>query len=373
MYRLPSKARPARGARLQNVPLARRFALVPLGPPSLRYSSISKAMIKHDEASSEVVLLADRTYKKGVPNSRFAAALCLTIALPLSIVRVHRDRISAGWPLACGEGQAQRRRRGAQRAASLRGAASDSCHTAGAACRGPRHRVVRPAAQPQAAAQLRHRRREQPLRQAHRHRHRTHCRPPLPGQAAAARDRQCAPLRLPRHPASRGAAYAYAHCASVVCSGSEFMLKVDTAPFAPVATRMRVRRAASVLSTVCVRWRMLARCADMATKFDFQLQRNKGLPEQLIPFLRICYCEDEAALKGIDVKSAGDITEADVPILQHLALFLQQRLARCALPASQRGALLVPRLPGASARESRREQGLTDDPRGCRHPRSMPC
>ena len=158
-----------------------------------------------------------------------------------------------------------------------------------------------------------------------------------------------------------------------VCSGSEFMLKVDTPPFAPVATRMRVRRAASVLSTVCVRWRMLARCADMATKFDFQLQRNKGLPEQLIAFLRICYCEDEAALKGIDVKSAGDITEADVPILQHLALFLQQRLARCALPASQRGALLVPRLPGASARESRREQGLTDDPRGCRHPRSMPC
>lgn len=71
--------------------------------------------------------------------------------------------------------------------------------------------------------------------------------------------------------------------------------------------------------------------ADLATKFNFQLQRDKGLPEQLIPFLRICYCEDEAALKEIDVRSAGDITAADEPILQHLALFLQQRLARCAL------------------------------------------
>lgn len=52
---------------MQNVPLARRFALVPLGPPSLRYSSISKAMIKHDEEANEVTLLADRAYKKGAP------------------------------------------------------------------------------------------------------------------------------------------------------------------------------------------------------------------------------------------------------------------------------------------------------------------
>ena len=67
----------------------------------------------------------------------------------------------------------------------------------------------------------------------------------------------------------------------------------------------------------------------MATKFTFQLQRNKQLPEQLIPFMRVCYCTSEEQLKQLDLHHTGEVTESDVPILQHLVLFLQQRLARC--------------------------------------------
>ena len=48
---------------VQDVPLSRRFALVPLGPPSLSYSSTCKALITH--AGDEVQLQVDRAYKKG--------------------------------------------------------------------------------------------------------------------------------------------------------------------------------------------------------------------------------------------------------------------------------------------------------------------
>jgi hypothetical protein len=51
---------------VQKVPLARRFALLPLGPPSLRYTSVCKAMIKHSDETQEVILETDRSYKKGM-------------------------------------------------------------------------------------------------------------------------------------------------------------------------------------------------------------------------------------------------------------------------------------------------------------------
>ncbi|KAG0454986.1 hypothetical protein HPP92_024278 [Vanilla planifolia] len=62
---------------LQNVSLARRFALVPLGPPLLAYKSNCKAMLKADK--DFVHLVVDRDYKAGEgivvwcgpqPNSR---------------------------------------------------------------------------------------------------------------------------------------------------------------------------------------------------------------------------------------------------------------------------------------------------------------
>ncbi|KAK9830198.1 hypothetical protein WJX72_010243 [[Myrmecia] bisecta] len=52
---------------LQGVPLSKRFALVPLGPPILSYSSTSKAMLKYDPAAKEVVLVVDRDVKRGEP------------------------------------------------------------------------------------------------------------------------------------------------------------------------------------------------------------------------------------------------------------------------------------------------------------------
>jgi hypothetical protein len=64
---------------MQGVSLARRFALVPLGPPSLSYSSTCHAMLKHDNDSNEVQLTIDRDYAAGErvyawcgpqPNSR---------------------------------------------------------------------------------------------------------------------------------------------------------------------------------------------------------------------------------------------------------------------------------------------------------------
>lgn len=59
--------------------LARRFALVPLGPPSLSYSSTCKALLTHNDEAGEVQLVVDREYKAGErvyawcgpqPNSR---------------------------------------------------------------------------------------------------------------------------------------------------------------------------------------------------------------------------------------------------------------------------------------------------------------
>ncbi len=50
---------------LQGVEPSMRFALVPLGPPLLAYSSMSKALIKYDKASREVQLAVDRDYEPG--------------------------------------------------------------------------------------------------------------------------------------------------------------------------------------------------------------------------------------------------------------------------------------------------------------------
>ena len=67
------------GHGMQGVELARRFALVPLGPPSLSYSSTCKALLTHDDEAGEVQLVVDREYKAGErvyawcgpqPNSR---------------------------------------------------------------------------------------------------------------------------------------------------------------------------------------------------------------------------------------------------------------------------------------------------------------
>ena len=49
----------------QNVSLARRFALVPLGPPLLSYKSNCKAMLK--AVGDFVQLEVDRQYKAGEP------------------------------------------------------------------------------------------------------------------------------------------------------------------------------------------------------------------------------------------------------------------------------------------------------------------
>jgi hypothetical protein len=49
----------------QKVSLARRFALVPLGPPLLTYKSNCKAMLTVDGES--VRLVVDRPYKAGEP------------------------------------------------------------------------------------------------------------------------------------------------------------------------------------------------------------------------------------------------------------------------------------------------------------------
>jgi hypothetical protein len=52
---------------LQGVSLARRFALVPLGPPLLAYKSNCKAMLK--AVDENVQLEVDRAYKAGDPIS----------------------------------------------------------------------------------------------------------------------------------------------------------------------------------------------------------------------------------------------------------------------------------------------------------------
>lgn len=68
--------------------------------------------------------------------------------------------------------------------------------------------------------------------------------------------------------------------------------------------------------------------AELSTKHAFQLQRGKGLPDQLIPFVRLCYCQEESELRNINLHEAGELTEADGPILMQLVQYLQNRLAR---------------------------------------------
>eukprot|EP00899_Mesostigma_viride_P007883 jgi/Mesvir1/17096/Mv07533-RA.2 len=53
---------------LQGVNLAKRFALVPLGPPLINYKSNCRAVLQHTE-DNHVELRADRPYKKGEPMS----------------------------------------------------------------------------------------------------------------------------------------------------------------------------------------------------------------------------------------------------------------------------------------------------------------
>ncbi|KAL4457345.1 hypothetical protein ABPG75_012210 [Micractinium tetrahymenae] len=103
---------------LQGVELGKRFALVPLGPPLLTYSSTSKAMLKFDPASHEVQLAADREYDEGEPltawcgpqpNSRLLInygivdesnpydKLPLSITIPSNdpLYRLKRDKLAA--------------------------------------------------------------------------------------------------------------------------------------------------------------------------------------------------------------------------------------------------------------------------------------
>ena len=79
-------------------------------------------------------------------------------------------------------------------------------------------------------------------------------------------------------------------------------------------------------------WTRLVR-AELSTKHDFQLQRDKGLPPQLIPFMRLCYCQEESELKSIDLKDVGELTAADEAILAQVVQYLQHRLARCGTSA----------------------------------------
>lgn len=64
---------------LQGVPLSKRFAMVPLGPPLLSYSSTCKALLQFNQESKEVQLVVDQEYGNGdqifawcgpQPNSR---------------------------------------------------------------------------------------------------------------------------------------------------------------------------------------------------------------------------------------------------------------------------------------------------------------
>lgn len=52
---------------LQGVAPARRFALVPLGPPLLSYSSTCKGMLTYNQKNQSVELVVDRAYSPGEP------------------------------------------------------------------------------------------------------------------------------------------------------------------------------------------------------------------------------------------------------------------------------------------------------------------
>ncbi|EFN55628.1 hypothetical protein CHLNCDRAFT_57818 [Chlorella variabilis] len=102
---------------LQGVALGKRFALVPMGPPLLTYSSTAKAMLKFDPESHEVRLAVDRAYQPGEavlawcgpqPNSRLLInygivdesnpydKLPLSITIPSDdpLYRLKRDRLA---------------------------------------------------------------------------------------------------------------------------------------------------------------------------------------------------------------------------------------------------------------------------------------
>lgn len=87
--------------------------------------------------------------------------------------------------------------------------------------------------------------------------------------------------------------------------------------------------------------RRLLETAKLSTQQLFQLQHSKELPQQLLPFMRMCYCTDEAQVRQIDLTQTGDVTEADAPILQHLVAYLQQRLSRYARSREEDEALLA--------------------------------
>ncbi|KIY95099.1 hypothetical protein MNEG_12863, partial [Monoraphidium neglectum] len=101
---------------LQGVAPSRRFALVPLGPPLLSYSSTCKAMLSHNDAAKRVELVVDRDYQVGdpvyawcgpQPNSRLLLnygivdesnpfdKLQLTVTLPSSdpLYKAKRDKL----------------------------------------------------------------------------------------------------------------------------------------------------------------------------------------------------------------------------------------------------------------------------------------
>ena len=65
----PSPPRSVQSAvvHLMGVPPAARFALVPLGPPLLRYSATARTTLKWDPAAAAVVLEADRDLAPGDP------------------------------------------------------------------------------------------------------------------------------------------------------------------------------------------------------------------------------------------------------------------------------------------------------------------
>eukprot|EP00887_Chlorella_sp_A99_P007961 scaffold12.g7961.t1 len=102
---------------LQGMPLGKRFALVPLGPPLLTYSSTAKAMLKYDAGSRQVQLAVDRPYAPGEPvlawcgpqpNSKLLLnygivdeantfdrlPLAITIPSSDSLYRLKRDRLA---------------------------------------------------------------------------------------------------------------------------------------------------------------------------------------------------------------------------------------------------------------------------------------
>jgi len=81
----------------QKVSLARRFALVPLGPPLLTYKSNCKAMLTADGDS--VRLVVDRPYKAGEPiivwyYVFFSCIIAFIYVLPHDILQSEGSSVS---------------------------------------------------------------------------------------------------------------------------------------------------------------------------------------------------------------------------------------------------------------------------------------